>query len=70
MKKLHVNVNGAWLPVFCYCGGSVITCKDARKALPQWAAHGKSDLEYFSNNFANQEFRLLRPIPADRSAAT
>lgn len=59
MYKLHIKKNDAWLPVFCQKEGRVITCKDVRKALPSLAVWGQSDLNWFSDNFRNDEFKLI-----------
>lgn len=61
MKKIHVKIGNSWAPVFCYMVGSVITCKDHKKALPSKATWGQDDLEFFKVKFPSQEFSLFVP---------
>lgn len=61
MKKLHVKIDNQWLPVFCYVGGKIITCeKEPKKALPQRAIWAESDLRFFTNEFGDKEFSLMK----------
>jgi len=59
MKKLQMEVNGEWKFVFCYNErDGVITTDNKSKAIPKYAIDGESDLEYFSNKYGNNVFRL------------
>lgn len=60
MKKLEILTTTGWLPVFCCSNGRPITLTQANrsKALPSLAWHGASDLKYFANKFANDQFRI------------
>lgn len=59
VKKLHINIAGHWLPVFCNNGGRVITCADApQKALPTRVMWAADDLAHFRSKFSNQQFEL------------
>lgn len=62
-QKLHVQRNDAWLPVFCYTDGRVITCEDhPEKALPAEAMWAADDLKFFPSKFGNDVF-ALRDLP-------
>ena len=64
MKKLHVNMAGQWLPVFCANNGRVVTCADApHKALPTRAMWAADDLAHFRRRFANLQFDLRATVP-------
>jgi len=59
-KKLHVKCGDQWKPVFCHSGGEVATCENApRKALPGNAIWADDDLKWFSEKFADREFKLI-----------
>jgi hypothetical protein len=69
MKKLHVNHEGAWLPVFSHTGGRIVTCeKHPEKALPTMAVWASDDLDFFVKKFANKEFEL-RHVDRNRNTA-
>lgn len=64
MKKLQVLTDKGWKFVFCEKNDQVVTTDDKNKALPPKAMWGESDLAYFRNRFANQEFRLAESLSA------
>ena len=59
MIKLHVKIGNDWKMVFCNNLNRVMTTEDKSKALPQKAIWARDDLNYFSNKFGNDEFKLI-----------
>lgn len=55
-KALQAKVNGEWQYVFCNnTPNGLVTTETRKKAL-----HGETALNYFQDEFADVEFRLVR----------